>query len=147
MIRISEQEARALGLAAPPRAATTTATGQMNGLERDFDERLAWALCVNRIRHCSFEAIKLKLAGGCWYTPDFFVLDAAGRMWFVEVKGFWRDDAKVKVKVAAALHPHFGWLVAKRSRGVWRAYAVGPGGIARRPLDGFPWDTFMQGGA
>lgn len=53
-----------------------------------------------------FEAYTLKLADNTRYTPDFMVIRKDGTMEFHEVKGFWRDDAKVKIKVAAKQFPH-----------------------------------------
>lgn len=52
-----------------------------------------------------FEAIKLRLADFTFYTPDFMVQTVSGQIEFHETKGFWRDDARVKIKVAASLYP------------------------------------------
>src|SRR6476620_9050841 len=52
-----------------------------------------------------FEKATLKLADDTRYTPDFMVITKAGYVRFDEVKGFWRDDAKVKIKVAAQQLP------------------------------------------
>ena len=57
-----------------------------------------------------YEAVKLKLADRTFYTPDFMVLMDDGTIEFHEVKGSWKapnqEDARVKIKVAAAIH---GW--------------------------------------
>jgi hypothetical protein len=52
-----------------------------------------------------YEKITIKLADDTRYTPDFFVVENDGACRFEETKGFWRDDAKVKLKVAAAQVP------------------------------------------
>lgn len=52
--------------------------------------------------------ITLKLADDCRYTPDFSAVGPNGEMLFFEVKGFMRDDAQVKLKVAAR---QFKWAV------------------------------------
>jgi hypothetical protein len=52
-----------------------------------------------------FEALKLRLADNAFYTPDFMVLAADSRLELHEVKGFWQDDARVTIKVAASLYP------------------------------------------
>lgn len=52
-----------------------------------------------------YEKVTLKLADDTRYTPDFLVQELDGTLRFEETKGFWRDDAKVKIKVAAALYP------------------------------------------
>ena len=49
------------------------------------------------------QSMTLKLADDTRYTPDFWVVDANGQIICHEAKGFWRDDAKVKIKVAARL--------------------------------------------
>ncbi len=62
----------------------------------DSDPNVVWWM---------FEPLSLRLAEGTFYRPDFAVLFADGRLEFHEVKGFWRDDARVKIKVAASLFP------------------------------------------
>jgi hypothetical protein len=67
---------------------------------------------------CAYEAITLVLAHDTRYTPDFdAVLD--GELVFFEVKGgFRRDDAMVKLRVAARLFP-FRFILAEKKAGVW----------------------------
>ena len=52
-----------------------------------------------------FEGLKLRLADNTFYTPDFAVMSADGVMECHEVKGFWQDDARAKIKIAADLYP------------------------------------------
>lgn len=52
-----------------------------------------------------FEGIKLRLADNTFFTPDFAVLAADGVMELHEVKGFWQDDARAKIKIAADQYP------------------------------------------
>lgn len=66
-----------------------------------------------------FEGITLKLAQDTRYTPDFFVLAADGSLECHETKGFWRDDARVKIKVAAAMFPFRFVAVQKAKGGKW----------------------------
>jgi hypothetical protein len=51
----------------------------------------------------------------CDYIVDFFVTYADGRKEFVEVKGFWTDVAKLKVKLFRALflqdHQDIGYRI------------------------------------
>jgi hypothetical protein len=67
---------------------------QLEALKRDGQIREWW-----------YEQITLKLGDDCRYTPDFAIVDAEGLLRFEEVKGFWRDDAKVKIRVAAKQFP------------------------------------------
>jgi len=65
------------------------------------------------------QRIKLRLANKTWYTPDFFVLDPVNRITVYEVKGFMRDDAAVKLKVAAEQYPFFRFALVFWKRGQW----------------------------
>jgi len=80
---------------------------RMNGLEARYAGHLEAKRRVGSIVFWKYEAVKLRLADGAFYTPDFFLMLADGRVGFHETKGFWRDDAKIKIKVAAELYP---WL-------------------------------------
>ena len=67
-----------------------------------------------------YEAITLKLAEGVRYTPDFLLADHDGEMTLVEVKGgYIRDDARIKLRVAAGQFPGFAWYLAVCSKGAW----------------------------
>ena len=61
-----------------------------------------------------FERIKLKLADKTHYTPDFFVVKNDGSVEVHEIKGFMRDDAAVKLKVAAEIYPFFQFILIKK---------------------------------
>lgn len=100
--------------------------GAMNKTERayaDHLERLKWE---GSILWYAFEAMTLKLADDTRYTPDFLVMAATGQLEAHEVKGFWKDDARVKIKVAAEKFP-FRFIAvkvkAKKDGGGW-AYEV-----------------------
>jgi hypothetical protein len=71
------------------------------------------------VARVEFEAVKLRLATGAWYTCDMWVVYADGREEMHEVKGFWREAARVRIKVAAK---EYGW------RWTFRAVQREPGG-------------------
>ena len=77
----------------------------MNRTESAYAAYLAEQRLIGVVVEYWFEAIKLKLAAATFYTPDFLVLTAGGELECHEVKGFWEDDARVKIKVAAAKFP------------------------------------------
>lgn len=79
--------------------------GEMNKTEAAYAEHLEARKLAGEIAAYWFEAIKLRLADNTTYTPDFFVMLPNGLLECHEVKGFWRDDAKVKIKVAADKYP------------------------------------------
>lgn len=77
----------------------------MNKTERAWSQVLEARRVAGEVREWHFEGVTLKLAHDTRYTPDFFVVLSDGACELHEVKGFWRDDAKVKTKVAARLFP------------------------------------------
>src|SRR5262252_903388 len=62
-----------------------------------------------------YEALKLRLADKTFYTPDFLVqVTRQSLLELHEVKGgWWRDDAKVKWKVAIAQYPYFAFVLCQ----------------------------------
>lgn len=75
------------------------------------------------------EPIKIKLANGVLYIPDFFICDGTQPTAF-EVKGFMRDDAAAKIKIAAS---KFRWIkfvlvfkLTKKQGGGWELQHVLP---------------------
>ena len=62
------------------------------------------------------QEITLSLGNGVRYTPDFSVTDAFECCDFYEVKGFMRDDAAVKLKVAASKYPEFTFFLVHRDK-------------------------------
>lgn len=80
-------------------------SGVMNKTEEAYAAHLELRRRAGEVEAVWFEGITLKLAEGCRYTPDFLVMLSDGRLEAHEVKGHWQDDAKVKIKVAAAKFP------------------------------------------
>ena len=95
----------------------------MNGTEKEFALILEARRRNEEIRSWRFEAITLTLGVDCRYTPDFYIIGWDGDIWFAETKGFWRDDAKVKIRVAARLFPEFTFTahrkLPKKKGGGW----------------------------
>jgi hypothetical protein len=88
--------------------------GTMNKLEQEYDLLLDGQRHHGEVLWYRFEGIKLRLADNTFYTPDFAVMAADGVMECHEVKGFWRDDARAKIKIAASLYP-FRFLAVTRA--------------------------------
>lgn len=98
-------------------------TGQMNKMEQMYADYLELRKSEGGIVWYKFEGIKLRLADLTFYTPDFAVLASDYVMEMHEVKGFWQDDAKVKIKVASELYPFRFVAVkieAKKRGGGWK---------------------------
>lgn len=89
--------------------------GVMNGLEKKYAAELEAQLARGEIAWWKFDSFKIRLADNTFYTPDFIVMGIDAVVSFVEVKGHWEDDARVKIKVAAETYWMFQF-VAIRSR-------------------------------
>lgn len=100
--------------------------GAMNKTEAAYDQHLALLQHAGEIQWRKFEGLKLRLADNTFYTPDFAVMAADGVMEVHEVKGFWQDDARAKIKIAADIYP-FRFLAikakAKKDGGGWAVEA------------------------
>lgn len=90
--------------------------GQMNKLEAEYAKTLEDRLRSDEIIWYKFESVKLKLANNTFYTPDFIVMTHDGTLEVHETKGFWEDDARVKIKVAAETFPFKFKAITKRAK-------------------------------
>lgn len=86
--------------------------GAMNKTEAEYCQLLELRKRAGEIAWYRFEGIKLRLADSTFYSPDFAVMLSSGEMEIHEVKGFWTDDARVKIKVAAEQYP-FRFIAVK----------------------------------
>lgn len=68
----------------------------------------------------------IKLGKDLRYTPDFWTFREGGGLIAHEVKGFWRDDAKVKIKAAARLLPFIDFIAATRKGREWNIQSFKP---------------------
>lgn len=97
--------------------------GTMNALERAYADHLELRRRAGEVAWYSFEAVKLRLAAKCYYAVDFLVMLADGGLECHEVKGYWEDDARVKIKAAAEKFPFVFLAVTrapKRQGGGWQ---------------------------
>lgn len=85
---------------------TEAAYGQL--LDADPEVKEWWA-----------QSVTLLLAPDLRYTPDFFVVRSTGALEFHEVKGFERDDARDKFKMAAEIHWWATFIMVRREKGVF----------------------------
>lgn len=86
--------------------------GAMNKTEAAYGAHLELLKAAGEVLWYRFEGVKLRLADATFYSPDFAVMAKDGVMEMHEVKGFWTDDARVKIKVAASMYP-FRFLAIK----------------------------------
>lgn len=92
-----------------------------NKTERAYAQYLDVLRKTERIKDWAYEEVKVRVGEKrCWYTPDFVVVTADETLEFHEVKGHWRDDARVKIKSAAKQYPIFRWIAVQRKGGAWQ---------------------------
>lgn len=85
-------------------------SGEMNGREKKYAAHLDIRKAVKEIQGWKFEPIKLRLAPKTFFDIDFMVHMIDGSIELHEVKGHWEDDARVKIKVAAAMFQEFKFV-------------------------------------
>jgi hypothetical protein len=91
---------------------------EMNKTEQAYEARLEMLHRLGEILWYAFEPLKLRLADGCFYEIDFLVLTKERALEVHEVKGYWTDDALVKIKVAAETFP-FRFVAVQLRKGEW----------------------------
>lgn len=92
--------------------------GKQNNTEKAYGSDLELLKRAGEIAWYAFEGVKLRLADNTFYTPDFAVMRSSGELEMHEVKGFWTDDARVKIKVAASLFP-LKFIAARKTKTGW----------------------------
>lgn len=98
----------------------------MNRTEAAYAGTLEVGKMVGEIKSWRFQAMTLKLADDTRYTPDFMVVRPDDTIEFHEVKGFWRDDARVKIRVAADFFPLFRFVAVRKVKCSWEYEWFGP---------------------
>jgi hypothetical protein len=105
--------AAASAVGAPPKRKP-----KMNGLESRYAAMLEEVRIAGGIEWWKFEGMTLKLADDVRYTPDCVVKVAGGGLEFVETKGFMREAARVRLRVAASMFP-FPFYLVREKNGAW----------------------------
>lgn len=91
---------------------------KMNKTEAAYASHLEALKLAGDVRWWGFECIKLRLADDTQYITDFAVLNGDWVFEIHEIKGFMRDDALVKIKVAAEQFP-FRFFVIRKDKTGW----------------------------
>lgn len=93
-------------------------SGEMNKTEIAYANYLESKKRIGEVLWYKFEPMNLKIADKCFYKIDFMVMVKSGQLECHEVKGFWTDDALVKIKAAAAMFP-FRFIAVILKKGEW----------------------------
>ncbi|OQC55322.1 MAG: hypothetical protein BWX55_00159 [Deltaproteobacteria bacterium ADurb.Bin022] len=101
------------------RPRTRPVPGTMNKHEEKYAAYLELRKRTGEIIDYRFERLKFKLADKTFYTPDFIVVTPE-MFELHEVKGFWEDDARIKIKVAAEEYPYFQFIAVQWKEKQWK---------------------------
>jgi hypothetical protein len=93
-------------------------SGDMNKTEAAYANYLEVQKRIGEVLWYEFEPMNLRLADKCFYKVDFLVLPKNHHLEVHEVKGYWTDDALVKIKAAAEKFP-FRFISKQLVKGVW----------------------------
>jgi hypothetical protein len=81
--------------------------------EPQYAEQLEMLRRAGEVLWYRYEGIRLRLADGALFSPDFAVVAKDGALEFHEVKGMWREAARVRWKLAKESFPFVFKLVTK----------------------------------
>lgn len=108
---------------APVKIEPITDVAKLNKTETAYH---AYLKCLGDV-WIGVQCITLKLANDCRLTCDFFALDKEGNLRAIDTKGgFWREDAKIKINVAARMYPWITFIVAHKEKNGWRHEIIKP---------------------
>jgi hypothetical protein len=93
-------------------------TGKMNKTEIAYADLLEMRKRIGEVAWYAFEPVNLRLGVNCFYSVDFLVMLKSGELECHEVKGYWTDDALVKIRAAAAIFP-FRFISKRLVKGQW----------------------------
>ena len=93
-----------------------------NKTEKEFEHFLDWMGHVSIVR----EGLGLRLGNGVVYWPDYVSRhpNTPDHLYVWEVKGFFRDDAAVKLKVAASLFPEFSFVLTWKDKSIQGGFST-----------------------
>lgn len=98
----------------------------MNKTERRYAGHLESLKIAGDIKDYLHEPFNIRLGKRTFYKPDFLVVNAENEIEVHEVKGYWRDDAKVKIKLAAERVPWFRFKAVYYNANGWNEEVFEP---------------------
>ena len=110
----------------PAKAPLPDLFASMNKTEKQRGIELEAMKRAGQIAEWWFERFTFKLADDTRYTPDFVIQENDGTLRCEEIKGFWRDDAKVKTKVFCDQFPLALRSMKKAVGGGWEIKDYSP---------------------
>jgi hypothetical protein len=102
--------------------------GIPNGLESEYAHYLAAEVAAGRVKEFHFESHKFLVSDDArsWWTPDFEVIYADGRVEFVDTKGMKRPTQQLKAKLVAGRYMAYYFVVVEKAKGEWKRKPIEP---------------------
>lgn len=92
---------------------------KLNRTELKYRDMLAEKKHAGQIIDFKVQQLTLKIADDCRFTPDFSVINSDQTITLIDVKGFEREDAVIKMKCAAQMFPEFRFEMVEWRKGEW----------------------------
>jgi len=109
-------------------------------LEVEFADQLEAFRLAGILELWRHHPMRLSLAVGCTYTPDFGVR-LQGRWILFETKGHWKQknarDSHTRLVIAQSCFPWWDWCAVLKIKGMFEYEVIGPGAPPKSNL--FPW--------
>lgn len=87
--------------------------------ELEYATHLELLRVAGRLNAWAYEPDRLEIGEGARYTPDFRVTLLSGAIEYHEVKGYRRESAMVRIRVAAKLYPQCRFVLVTKANGSW----------------------------
>ena len=94
--------------------------------EHEYAKRLDMLKAAGVVTSWRYEAHSFTIGAGAKYTPDFHVVFADERVEWHEVKGYRREAAMVRLKVAALAFPNEPFVLVTKVKGEWTFKHITP---------------------
>lgn len=120
-LRLSKGQAKQYGIAPKVKKPSPRERfgGYASSWEREYAAYLDRQKHQGQIQRWQYEAVSLNLAPKTKYTPDFCVVNRQGIIEFHEVKGLFREAAKVRFRLAVHLFPQFRFFIVRLANKQW----------------------------
>jgi len=89
-----------------------------SNLESDYAQLLSLRVKAGEIINWYYEPFNIRLADNTYWKPDFMLVFLT-HFEFHETKGFWRRDARAKIKIAADMYPEFRFVGVQYEHNNW----------------------------
>lgn len=100
--------------------------GYASKLEARYAQHLELLLRAGELSWWAYEPLSLQIAKGARYRPDFIVIEASGAISARETKGFMREAAQVRLRVAARAFPWLRFVLVRSEGGAWVEEEIRP---------------------